>query len=237
MRSAGFADLIDFVAPPSGRRTLSWIWARQAALAKSRGVVARGHRGRERGRARLFANFVNGVEVLKQVFMQLLLYYTRFRDGRKNGGARALRRTSCRLRRSRTGPLRRLEQALAVSSEGPRAESAGSADDGQVARSAAWPASGDTERSVACSAMGDTRAAAASTATARAEDERSKPTATVDHHRRPRRRFGGCDELRLTGRSQTRVGRARPRAVAPRRPHSVEERGVRQRAVVGPGEG
>ena len=36
---------------------------------------------------RLFANFVNGVEVLKQVFMQLLLYYTRFQEiVRKNGG-------------------------------------------------------------------------------------------------------------------------------------------------------
>ena len=29
---------------------------------------------------RLFANFVNGVEVLKQVLTQLLLYYTRFQE-------------------------------------------------------------------------------------------------------------------------------------------------------------
>ena len=36
---------------------------------------------------RLFANFVNGVEVLKQVLTQLLLYYTRFQEiVRKNGG-------------------------------------------------------------------------------------------------------------------------------------------------------
>ena len=83
-----FADLIDFVRAAERSADAKLDLGQAAALAKSfaaswRAAIAAANADV----LRLFANFVNGVEVLKQVFMQLLLYYTRFQEiVRKNGG-------------------------------------------------------------------------------------------------------------------------------------------------------
>ena len=83
-----FADLIDFVRAAERSADAKLDLGQAAALAKSfaaswRAAIAAANADV----LRLFANFVNGVEVLKQVFMQLLLYYTRFQAiVRKNGG-------------------------------------------------------------------------------------------------------------------------------------------------------
>ena len=83
-----FADLIDFVRAAERSADAQLDLGQAAALAKSfaaswRAAIAAANADV----LRLFANFVNGVEVLKQVLTQLLLYYTRFQEiVRKNSG-------------------------------------------------------------------------------------------------------------------------------------------------------
>jgi len=78
---AAFADLIDFVraAERSADAQLDVVQAQALAgsfNASWKGAIANANADV----LRLFANFVNGVEVLKQVLTQLLLYYTRFQE-------------------------------------------------------------------------------------------------------------------------------------------------------------
>ena len=78
---AAFADLIDFVRAAERSADAQLDVGQAQALAASfnaswKGAIANANADV----LRLFANFVNGVEVLKQVLTQLLLYYTRFQE-------------------------------------------------------------------------------------------------------------------------------------------------------------
>ena len=212
-----FADLIDFVRAAERSADAKLDLGQAAALAKSfaaswRAAIAAANADV----LRLFANFVNGVEVLKQVFMQLLLYYTRFQEiVRKNGGgdvpfagdfvptatildeiaghADILTEQLIVRSQSESAPDTAAARA-ARSTMGRRQPPLGTRFGGEVhANKVGWRVLGGRARK--CRRRFHLESDAPRT-------NDNKPHGHGrDHHRRARRRFWGCDELRLTGRS------------------------------------